>query len=374
MPSRHRRRRRRSAAALGAVGAAATLAICGAPGTFAAFSDFGTVGVQADAGLWGDLTPGWLAHCGDLDQYDEIVYADAISVLGVSIATVDGDTPWLDTGHPKVIDLHSGGGDNQIIVGAKDATNIVYGGQGNDCLVGGDETDVLAGDGGDDVLLGGDGADFLFGMSGADTLYGGSGFDTMAGGLNPGDAVYWEGSLLKDLPLALPWQIHTPDPTVGVHLLMLRSMGLATTSAGVGDMDTSACSESMSAALPDTPPTGAGAQDLIDSLNTTKAQCLAGDENGAKGALIATPSSGSPSSDAPSDPAAPKTDTSSSDAPAPTKSATSTPTPTPSATPSATPSGTAPVDPPSGTSTATGAASATATPAATTESSEGGQS
>jgi len=73
MPSR--RRRRRTIAALGAVGAAASLALGGAPGTYAAFSDFGVVkGNTATASIWETNPP---AACGDVTKYGEVKYVDA---------------------------------------------------------------------------------------------------------------------------------------------------------------------------------------------------------------------------------------------------------------------------------------------------------
>lgn len=373
MPSRHRRRR--TAAVVGVAGAA-TLALCTAPGTYAAFSDFGTVGVHAEAAIWGDSTPDWLARCGDLSQYGEVVFADPISIFGVSFATVDGDNPGLDSGHPKIIDLPTRSGGEQIIVGASNAVNILYGGNGKDCLVGGDQTDVLAGGNGRDVLLGGGGADFLFGGEGDDTLYGGSGFDTMDGGSGKDD-VYTEGPS-QDLVIGLPSEIHTPDPTAGPNPLAIRSMGLAT-AASVGDIDTTTCSDSMDAALPDTPPTGAQVQDLIDTLNVTKAQCLADDAGTSRGSLSSTLSSGSPSSTTSSTPTDPKADPARPGDPAPSEDSepvtSPTPTTTPTPTATQTSSAAAPTGQPSSdTSSATGTASVTTSGAATTPSGEGGQS
>ncbi|HEU5006134.1 MAG TPA: calcium-binding protein [Jatrophihabitantaceae bacterium] len=375
MPSR-RHRRRRTAAVVGVAGVA-TLALCTAPGTYAAFSDFGTVGVHAQAAVWGDSTPDWLARCGDLSKYGEVVFADPISIFGVSFAAIDGDNAGSDSGHPKIIDLPTGSSRDQIIVGASNAINVLYGGNGKDCLVGGDESDVLFGGNGKDVLLGGGGADFLFGGQGDDTLYGGGGIDTMDGG--PGnDDVYTDGA---DSLFALPSEIHTPDPTAGTHLLALRVVRLtALVSGGDTDTDTTACSASLEADLPDTPPTGAHAQDLIDSLDATKAQCLVDDADSAKGSLSSTLSD-SPSSTTSSTPTDPKTESTSTgdQAPSnqPTQSNSPTPTPTPTPTPSdtqtssaAAPTGQPSSDTPSG----TGSAGATSTGAATTPSTEGGQS
>lgn len=61
------------------------------------------------------------------------------------------------------------------------ASDIIYGGSGNDFINGFGGDDVLDGEGGDDTILGAAGDDYLTGGAGEDALYGGSGDDYLYG-------------------------------------------------------------------------------------------------------------------------------------------------------------------------------------------------
>jgi Ca2+-binding RTX toxin-like protein len=91
-----------------------------------------------------------LSPCGDLSQYDGIVYGT--------------DGPDRLTGENKP----------QILVGLG-GDDVLQGGNQHDCLIGGEGDDQLFGGNGKDVLVGGPGADHLDGGKGADTLIAGSG-------------------------------------------------------------------------------------------------------------------------------------------------------------------------------------------------------
>jgi hypothetical protein len=89
-----------------------------------------------------------LSACGDLSQYDDIVYG------------TDGP------------DALIGGNGPQVLVGLG-GDDVLRGGNQDDCLVGGDGEDELFGENGQDILVGGAGDDLLDGGTGRDTLDGG---------------------------------------------------------------------------------------------------------------------------------------------------------------------------------------------------------
>jgi Ca2+-binding RTX toxin-like protein len=116
--------------------------------TFAAWSDFQRVNDNTVvAGVWHPDPP---ASCGDLSNYDGVVYG------------TPGDDDINGGNHPQVI-MGLGGNDT------------IHAGNGGDCVVGGDGDDKLYGDNAKDILVGGDGDDYLDGGNGKDDLDGGPG-------------------------------------------------------------------------------------------------------------------------------------------------------------------------------------------------------
>ena len=76
--------------------------------------------------------------------------------------------------------LNGGPGDD-VLVGADNLKNVIYGGAGNDTITGGSLADVLVGDAGRDVLYGGAGSDTVFGGGNDDRLFGGLAADILTG-------------------------------------------------------------------------------------------------------------------------------------------------------------------------------------------------
>lgn len=89
--------------------------------------------------------PSGLGMCGDVADYDDVVYGTA------------GDD-----------ELVAGNG-RQILVGLG-GNDVLRGGNHDDCLVGGEGNDHLSGENGHDILVGGSGADVLDGGNGSDRL------------------------------------------------------------------------------------------------------------------------------------------------------------------------------------------------------------
>lgn len=109
------------------------------------------------------------AQCGDVDEYDTVIY-------GTPGDDVLGSNDAADGNHPQLV-LGYGGNDTLV------------GGSQSDCLVGGPGNDRLYGNNAKDVLLGGAGDDYLDGGNAKDDLDGGDGADTCIGG-NGNDAVF----------------------------------------------------------------------------------------------------------------------------------------------------------------------------------------
>ena len=78
----------------------------------------------------------------------------------------------------------SGGRGSDEIHGARNGTNLIYGGHGQDGLLGGDRNDTIDGGDGRDFTGGGSGDDLLDGGSASDTVFGDDGQDTLIGGAN----------------------------------------------------------------------------------------------------------------------------------------------------------------------------------------------
>ena len=105
------------------------------------------------------------AACGALDDYADVLYAEAGKELVAP--SPNGEK-----------------GKGYILIGT-DGPDRITGSQQDDCLVGLE---------GDDVLLGGNGKDILLGGAGTDVLDGGNGPDAMDGGGQAGDVCISEGS------------------------------------------------------------------------------------------------------------------------------------------------------------------------------------
>jgi len=74
--------------------------------------------------------------------------------------------------------------DNNDLVEGRGGSDKIYGGDGADTLLGGNDSDIIYGNSGNDRLVGGDdnASDVLIGGIGEDTLIGGAGDDTLIGG------------------------------------------------------------------------------------------------------------------------------------------------------------------------------------------------
>ncbi len=79
--------------------------------------------------------------------------------------------------------LYGGAGDDLVLGAAWDDT--LHGDDGEDMLAGFAGDDALYGGAGDDVLYGMEGDDLLFGGTGGDILFGGAGTDRIDGGAGP---------------------------------------------------------------------------------------------------------------------------------------------------------------------------------------------
>ncbi len=101
-----------------------------------------------------------LSACGDLDDYDEVVYGTS--------------------------------GDDELVAG--NGRQVLVGLAGDDVLIGGNHDDCLVGGLGDDRLDGGNGRDVLLGELGADLLDGGTGKDLLDAGGDPGDSCTSNGA------------------------------------------------------------------------------------------------------------------------------------------------------------------------------------
>jgi hypothetical protein len=84
-------------------------------------------------------------------------------------------------GAAKHINIFTGGGDSDSLVGG-DLNDTLNGGGSSDKIDGGGGNDTLRGGAGGDKLTGGPGADSLFGGASGDKLFGGPGRDLLKGG------------------------------------------------------------------------------------------------------------------------------------------------------------------------------------------------
>jgi len=130
----------------------------------------------------------------DLGQFDLITHSFSTTVTFTEQTNLEGvnfggNSGWRLTGSKFAdsfdfsastgeITLLGGAGDD-IVVGAKEASNI-DGESGNDRITGSSEGDGLSGGTGDDVIFGGDGKDSISDSDGHNTLHGGAGADTFA--------------------------------------------------------------------------------------------------------------------------------------------------------------------------------------------------
>ena len=90
--------------------------------------------------------------------------------------TIDANA--LDLVNPVGVMIFGLNGDD-VLAGYSTASNIIFGGGGNDTITGGSVSDKLYGNGGNDTINGNGGDDSIFGGSGNDTISGGPGNDSI---------------------------------------------------------------------------------------------------------------------------------------------------------------------------------------------------
>src|SRR5262249_34002440 len=107
-------------------------------------------------------------------------------VHGFGMAYGDAGNDWLMSTGGGPTELHGGGDDDTLVLGANAGSDgfsvAMFGDDGNDKLYGGAGGQVMSGGKGNDLLCGGDGNDFMDGDEGNDTLVGGAGADQLYGG------------------------------------------------------------------------------------------------------------------------------------------------------------------------------------------------
>jgi len=89
-------------------------------------------------------------------------------ILGLAVATCDGDSQSFPASAVQQIRVDAGGGNDRVTVAGPRACTLVGGG-GNDTLTAGRRDDSLEGGAGDDIMDGGAGNDFIGGGDGFDT-------------------------------------------------------------------------------------------------------------------------------------------------------------------------------------------------------------
>lgn len=112
----------------------------------------------------------------DLPDYVEI-YSDDTHLL----VNWNGDYRKYVKSSVNTIAVHTGDGNDVIIIGKIGIGVYVEAGNDDDLIVGGDGPDYLLGCPGDDTIYGGDGADYIDGGRGHDLIFGGAGNDTIFG-------------------------------------------------------------------------------------------------------------------------------------------------------------------------------------------------
>jgi Ca2+-binding RTX toxin-like protein len=108
---------------------------------------------------------------------------------------VNGQVTTFRTADIKAIMVDVGKGDDEVILGRRNAPAVLLGGAGDDTLSGGN---------GNDQIYGGPGNDYMFGRDGDDIMVGGPGSDQFIGGNGRDTADY--SSRTEDLRIRVGWK------------------------------------------------------------------------------------------------------------------------------------------------------------------------
>ena len=126
------------------------------------------------------LLPGGLLEVSGTGRADRVSVNLRSGRVGVSIN--GGRRVRYDAAAVRGVLVHTGGGDDKVVVGANVAGVYVQAGRGDDSVYGTSGPDTLVGGDGRDRLYAGDGDDHVYGQGGDDLIVGGGGADELFGG------------------------------------------------------------------------------------------------------------------------------------------------------------------------------------------------